>query len=217
MNALRGTIALTGLALRRDRLKLSAYVLGPAVLMAGMVAMWNADTHQALVEEIELFAGTPALRIFGVVSGVSIGSAFMTRGYLLLAVLAALMSALAVVRTPARTRRPAAPNWSARRSSGDTPAWPPRSLSRSAPTSCLPACWAWSGSGRAARGGFVHGRSRGRRLRDRVRRGRGGHRAALVDHAGSERSRRRGRSGSPSCSAASGTCSAPLTRAACGL
>ena len=66
--------------------------------MAGMVAMWNADTHQALVEEIELFAGTPALRIFGVVSGVSIGSAFMTRGYLLLAVLAALMSALAVVR-----------------------------------------------------------------------------------------------------------------------
>ena len=66
--------------------------------MAGMVAMWNADTHQALVEEIELFAGTPALRIFGVVSGVSIGSAFMTRGYLLLAVLAAVMSALAVVR-----------------------------------------------------------------------------------------------------------------------
>ena len=66
--------------------------------MAGMVAMWNADTHQALVEEIELFAGTPALRIFGVVSGVSVGSAFMTRGYLLLAVLAALMSALAVVR-----------------------------------------------------------------------------------------------------------------------
>ena len=60
--------------------------------------MWSADTHQALVEEIELFARTPALRIFGVVSGVSIGAAFMTRGYLLLAVLAALMSALAVVR-----------------------------------------------------------------------------------------------------------------------
>ena len=60
--------------------------------------MWRTDTHQALVEEIELFARTPALRIFGVVSGASIGSAFMTRGYLLLAVLAALMSALAVVR-----------------------------------------------------------------------------------------------------------------------
>ena len=98
MNTLRGTIALTGQGVKRDRLKLFAYVLGPAVLMAGMVGMWNADTHQALVEEIELFAGTPALRIFGVVSGVSIGSAFMTRGYLLLAVLAALMSALAVVR-----------------------------------------------------------------------------------------------------------------------
>jgi ABC-2 type transport system permease protein len=98
MKGLRGTIALTGLALKRDRLKLPAYVVGPAVLMAGMVAMWNAGTHKALVEEIELFARTPALRIFGVVSGVSIGSAFMTRGYLLLAVLAALMSALAVVR-----------------------------------------------------------------------------------------------------------------------
>ena len=98
MTALSGTGALTMLALRRDRLKLSAYVCGEVALMAGMVAMWNADTHQALVEEIELFAGTPALRIFGVVSGVSIGSAFMTRGYLLLAVLAALMSALAVVR-----------------------------------------------------------------------------------------------------------------------
>ena len=98
MNALRGTIALTGLALKRDRLKLPAYVLGPAALMAGMVGMWRTDTHQALVEEIELFARTPALRIFGVVSGASIGSAFMTRGYLLLAVLAALMSALAVVR-----------------------------------------------------------------------------------------------------------------------
>ena len=98
MNALRGTIALTGLALTRDRFKLPAYVLGPAVLMAGMVGMWRTDTHQALVEEIELFARTPALRIFGVVSGASIGSAFMTRGYLLLAVLAALMSALAVVR-----------------------------------------------------------------------------------------------------------------------
>jgi putative exporter of polyketide antibiotics len=98
MSGLRGTIALTGLALKRDRLKLPAYVLGPAVLMAGMVAMWRTQTHQALVEEVELFARTPALRIFGVVSGASIGSVFMTRGYLVLAVLAALMSALAVVR-----------------------------------------------------------------------------------------------------------------------
>ena len=39
MNSLRGTIALTGLALTRDRLKLPAYVLGPAVLMAGIVIL----------------------------------------------------------------------------------------------------------------------------------------------------------------------------------
>ena len=98
MNALRGTTALTRLALRRDRFRLSAYVFGLVALMTGMVAMWNAETHQALVEEIELFAGTPALRIFGLASGVSIGAAFMIRGYLVLAVLAALMSVLAVVR-----------------------------------------------------------------------------------------------------------------------
>jgi ABC-2 type transport system permease protein len=98
MNALRGTIALSGLALRRDRFRLSAYALGLVALMAGMLAMWRSEEHQALVEEIELFAGTPALRIFGLASGVSIGSASMIRGYLVLAVLAALMSALAVVR-----------------------------------------------------------------------------------------------------------------------
>jgi ABC-2 type transport system permease protein len=98
MNGLNGTIVLTGLVLRRDRLKLVSHVLVPAVLMAGMVSMWSTSTPQALVEEVEVFAGTPALRLFGVVSGVSIGSAFMTRGYLLLAVLAGLTSALAVVR-----------------------------------------------------------------------------------------------------------------------
>ena len=57
-----------------------------------------AQPRQALVDEAELFASTPALRIFGVASGASEGATTMIRGYLLLAVLAALMSALAVVR-----------------------------------------------------------------------------------------------------------------------
>jgi ABC-2 type transport system permease protein len=98
MNALSGTIALAGLALRRDRFRLSAYVLGLAALMAGMLATSAAQPHEALVEETELFASTPALRIFGVASGVSEGATMMIRGYVLLAVLAALMSTLAVVR-----------------------------------------------------------------------------------------------------------------------
>jgi ABC-2 type transport system permease protein len=98
MNALRGTVALTWLALRRDRFRLSAYVLGLAGLMAAMLAMQAAQPHEAIVEEAQLFAGTPAMRIFGVASGASVGATLLLRGYLLLAVLAALMSALAVVR-----------------------------------------------------------------------------------------------------------------------
>jgi uncharacterized membrane protein len=98
MNGLRGTITLTGLALRRDRFKLSAGVLGLAALMAGMLAMTAGQTRQALAEEAKGFAGTPALRIFGLPSGASAGATTLIRGYLLLAVLAALLSTLAMVR-----------------------------------------------------------------------------------------------------------------------
>jgi ABC-2 type transport system permease protein len=98
MKTLSGTGALAGLALRRDRFRLFAYVLGLGVLQAGMLAASAGQSRQALVEETELFAKTPALRIFGVASGASAGATTMIRGYLLLAVLAALMSALSVVR-----------------------------------------------------------------------------------------------------------------------
>ena len=73
-------------------------MLGLAGLMAGMLAMQAGQTHAALVDEAELFAGTPAMRMFGVASGVSAGATLLLRGYLLLAVLAGLMSTLAVVR-----------------------------------------------------------------------------------------------------------------------
>jgi ABC-2 type transport system permease protein len=98
MNALRGMTALIGLALHRDRFRLSAYVVGLAALMAAMLAASAGSSHQALVEETELFASTPALRIFGVASGVGMGATMMIRGYVLLAVLAALLSTLTVVR-----------------------------------------------------------------------------------------------------------------------
>jgi ABC-2 type transport system permease protein len=98
MNALTGTGSLAWLALRRDRFKLPAYVLGLALLTLGMLAGIGGQDRQALVDEAELFASTPALRIFGVASGASEGATTMIRGYLLLAVLAALLSALSVVR-----------------------------------------------------------------------------------------------------------------------
>lgn len=89
---------LTALALRRDRFRLVAYVFGMALLLAGMLAGIGGQSRRALVDEAELFASTPALRIFGVASGASEGATTMIRGYLLLAVLAALISALTVVR-----------------------------------------------------------------------------------------------------------------------
>jgi ABC-2 type transport system permease protein len=98
MTALTGIATLARLALKRDRFRLSAYVLGLATLWAGMLAAESAMTHQALVEETEIFVRTPAVRIFGVASGVSVGGTVLIRGYVVLAVLAALMSALAVVR-----------------------------------------------------------------------------------------------------------------------
>jgi ABC-2 type transport system permease protein len=98
MNTLRGTSALTALALRRDRFKLAAYILGPAALTAGMLALWRGERHALIVDEVHSFATTPALRLFGVASGASVGGVFMIRGYLLLAVLAALMSAFTIIR-----------------------------------------------------------------------------------------------------------------------
>ena len=98
MNALVGTGALTALGLRRDRYRLSAWVLGLGLLMAGMLAGIGGQNRQALVDEAELFASTPALRIFGVASGASQGATTMIRGYLLLAVLAAVLSILTLVR-----------------------------------------------------------------------------------------------------------------------
>ena len=98
MNAFAGTASLTSLALRRDRFKLPAYVLGLSLLMLGLLAGIGGQDRKALADEAELFASTPALRIFGVASGATEGATTMIRGYLLLAVLAALMSALSVVR-----------------------------------------------------------------------------------------------------------------------
>jgi ABC-2 type transport system permease protein len=98
MNALTGTRSLIWLALRRDRFKLPAYVVGLSLLTLGMLAGIGGQDRQALVDEAELFASTPAMRIFGVASGASEGATTMIRGYLLLAALAALMSALSVVR-----------------------------------------------------------------------------------------------------------------------
>ncbi len=100
MNALTGTAALTRLALRRDRITLPVWVLGLAGFTAGITALSanGLRTTADLVQETALMANSPGMRLIGLASGASTGGYTMIRGYLTLAVLAALMSTFAVVR-----------------------------------------------------------------------------------------------------------------------
>lgn len=100
MNALHGTAALTRLALRRDRLMLPLWIVCLAGFTAGLTAMsaYGFKDHADLVAETRMMATSPAMRLLGLPSGASVGGYTMIRGYLTLAVLAALMSVFAVVR-----------------------------------------------------------------------------------------------------------------------
>jgi len=100
MNALTGTAALTRLALRRDRTSLAVWVLGLAAFTAGTTALWVDQYRNAadLVQDTRIAAASPGIRMLGLASGASVGGYAMVRDYLLIAVLAAVMSILAVVR-----------------------------------------------------------------------------------------------------------------------
>jgi ABC-2 type transport system permease protein len=100
MNPLTGTATLTRLALRRDRIGLSVWVLSLAAFTAGTTALWVDQFRNAadLVQDTRIAATSPGIRMLGLASGASVGGYAMVRDYLLLAVLAALMSTFAVVR-----------------------------------------------------------------------------------------------------------------------
>jgi ABC-2 type transport system permease protein len=100
MNALTGTRALVRLALRRDRVTLSAWLVGLAGFTAGTTAMSIAalPTTADLVQATRLEATSPGMRLMGLASGASVGGYAMIRDYVTLAVLAALMSIFSVIR-----------------------------------------------------------------------------------------------------------------------
>jgi len=100
MNTLTGTAALIRLALRRDRFTLPLWTVCLAGFTAGITAMSATGfKNQAdLVQETRMMATSPAMRLLGLASGATVGGYTMIRGYLTLAVLAALMSVFAVVR-----------------------------------------------------------------------------------------------------------------------
>ena len=100
MNALTGTSTLTRLALRRDRITAPAWVLGLAAFTAATTALWADDFRDpaTLLAETRITVVSPGIRILGLASGASVGSYAMVRNFVLLAVLAALMSTFSVVR-----------------------------------------------------------------------------------------------------------------------
>ena len=100
MTGLTGTVRLTRLALRRDRVTLPAWILGLTVFLGVTTAMFvdSLRTELDIDQEAELSTVNPGLRMLGLTSGPSVGGATLVRDYVSLAVLAGLMSTVTVVR-----------------------------------------------------------------------------------------------------------------------
>lgn len=100
MNDLTGTVALTRLALRRERVNLPGWIAGLAGFVTATTAMFANDFRDPveLAREVEVAASSPGIRLLGLASGASVGGYTLVRDYVTVAVLAALMSILAVVR-----------------------------------------------------------------------------------------------------------------------
>jgi len=101
MSGFTGTTRLIRLALRRDRITLPAWILGMAALLAATTAMFedNYAKHPQLLEpDTRIVVENPGMRVLGLVTGSSVGGYTVHRDALTLAVLAATMSILAVVR-----------------------------------------------------------------------------------------------------------------------
>jgi ABC-2 type transport system permease protein len=100
MNELTGALALTRLALRRERINLPAWIAGLAGFTTATTAMFANDFRDPaeLASEVQVAASSPGIRLLGLASGASVGGYTMVRDYVTVAVLAGLMSIFAVVR-----------------------------------------------------------------------------------------------------------------------
>lgn len=102
MNSLfAGTFALTKLAIRRDRIRLTLWVLGITILVASITATFSGifATQEELVNVIKTLSGSPAMRAFlAPASGASLGGFIMVRTSTLIVVLFSLLSMQTVVR-----------------------------------------------------------------------------------------------------------------------
>jgi len=101
MSGFTGTMRLVRLALRCDHLVLPAWILGMAGFLAATTAMFE-DSYtkhpELLVPDTRIVVENPGMRVLGLITGPSVGGYTLHRDALTLAVLAAMMSVLAVVR-----------------------------------------------------------------------------------------------------------------------
>jgi ABC-2 type transport system permease protein len=101
MSGFTGTMRLVRLALRRDRITLPVWILGMAAFTAVTTGLFadNYAKHPGLLElDTRIVVENPGMRVLGLVAGPSVGAYTLHRDALTLAVLAAMMSVLAVVR-----------------------------------------------------------------------------------------------------------------------
>lgn len=101
MSGFTGTFRLVRLALWRDRLVLPAWILGMATFLAATTALFEdgySRHPEMLKPDTQIVVENPGMRVLGLVTGPSVGGYTLHRDALTLAVLAAMMSVLAVVR-----------------------------------------------------------------------------------------------------------------------
>src|SRR6478609_7122541 len=101
MRGFTGTVRLIRLAVRRDRIALPTWILGIAAFLAATTAIFedHYSQHPQLLEpDTRIVVENPGMRVLGLVTGPTVGGYTLHRDALTLAVLAALMSILAVVR-----------------------------------------------------------------------------------------------------------------------
>jgi ABC-2 type transport system permease protein len=101
MTAFTGTGRLVRLALRRDRIQLSLWLIGLTLVQAftisSIVGLYPDDSDRVALA-ISSARSPVSLMFNGLVSGASMGATVVTQGFLTVAIGAALMSTLAVVR-----------------------------------------------------------------------------------------------------------------------
>jgi len=100
MRSLAGTSKLLHLTLRRDRIRLPVWLLSLTLLVAGFAAAYRdvLKSPQDLIAVTQLYLTNPSARLFGLPSGLDLGSYAMLRAGLFIGIIVALLNIFLVIR-----------------------------------------------------------------------------------------------------------------------